>query len=99
MVLAELITAMHWHPSHIVRLTAAVRVQAMTDFRLLGVVLGLAIYNTVLLDFPLPIALYRKICDHNVGLMDLENFQPTVGKCAPRASTLCVYQMTSATTC
>lgn len=56
--------------------------QSLTDYRLLGVVLGLAIYNNVLLDFPLPIALYRKICGHEVGLSDLEDFQPTIGKCA-----------------
>ena len=28
---------------------------------LVGLVLGLAIYNAVLLDFPLPLALYRKL--------------------------------------
>lgn len=60
----------------------------MTDFRLLGVVLGLAIYNNVLLDFPLPIALYRKICGHEVGLADLEGFQPTIGKCVAALMTL-----------
>ena len=75
----------HWFTSH-GALDEADTQQAMTDFRLLGVVLGLAIYNTVLLDFPLPIALYRKICKHAVGLMDLELFQPTVGKCAARIS-------------
>jgi hypothetical protein len=37
---------------------------------LLGVALGLAMRN-VLLDVPLPIALYRKICGHEVGLSDL----------------------------
>jgi hypothetical protein len=69
----------HWFTSH-GNLDEADTQQALTDFRLLGVVLGLAIYNNVLLDFPLPIALYRKICQHEVGLMDLEQFQPTVGK-------------------
>jgi ubiquitin-protein ligase E3 A len=71
----------HWFTSH-GSLDAADTQQALTDFRLLGVVLGLAIYNNVLLDFPLPIALYRKICGHEIGLMDLEQFQPTVGKYA-----------------
>lgn len=70
----------HWVTSH-AALDESDAQQAMTDFRLLGVVLGLAIYNTVLLDFPLPIALYRKICNQKVGLGDLEKFQPTVGKC------------------
>ena len=31
------------------------------QFMLLGLVLGLAIYNRVLLDFPLPLALYKKL--------------------------------------
>lgn len=70
----------HWATAHS-SLTEADLEQSLTDFRLLGVVLGLAIYNNVLLDFPLPIALYRKICGHEVGLADLEGFQPTIGKC------------------
>ena len=71
-------------------LTEADSTQALTDFRLLGVVLGLAIYNTVLLDFPLPIALYRKICGQKVTLMDLEYFQPTVGRCVRSTLTCAV---------
>jgi hypothetical protein len=70
----------HWSSSH--TLPEGDQEQSLTDYRLLGVVLGLAIYNNVLLDFPLPIALYRKICGHEVGLGDLEDFQPTIGKCA-----------------
>lgn len=70
----------HWSSAH--ALPEGDGEQSLTDYRLLGVVLGLAIYNNVLLDFPLPIALYRKICGHEVGLSDLEDFQPTIGKCA-----------------
>lgn len=44
-------------------------------------VLGLAIYNGVLLDFPLPLALYRKILGQEVKLRDLEDMQPTLGRC------------------
>ena len=43
-------------------------------------VLGLAIYNGVLLDFPLPLALYRKILGQEVKLRDLEDMQPTLGR-------------------
>jgi hypothetical protein len=43
-------------------------------------VLGLAIYNGVLLDFPLPLALYRRILGQEVKLRDLEDMQPTLGK-------------------
>ncbi|KAL6774573.1 hypothetical protein ACKKBG_A25530 [Auxenochlorella protothecoides x Auxenochlorella symbiontica] len=49
-------------------------------FLLLGLVLGLAIYNGVLLDFPLPLALYRKILGQEVRLRDLEDMQPSLGK-------------------
>ena len=73
----------HWSSAH--ALPEGDGEQSLTDYRLLGVVLGLAIYNNVLLDFPLPIALYRKICGHEVGLSDLEDFQPTIGKCAAPA--------------
>ena len=74
----------HWSSAH--ALPEGDGEQSLTDYRLLGVVLGLAIYNNVLLDFPLPIALYRKICGHEVGLSDLEDFQPTIGKFVPSTS-------------
>lgn len=54
--------------------------EAENDFMLLGLVLGLAIYNGVLLDFPLPLALYRKVLGQEVKLRDLEDMQPTLGR-------------------
>lgn len=50
------------------------------EFLLLGLVVGLAVYNGVLLDFPLPLVLYRKILGQEVGLRDLEEMQPTLGR-------------------
>ena len=47
---------------------------------LVGLVLGLAIYNAVLLDFPLPLALYRKLLGQPAGLRDLADMDPTLGK-------------------
>jgi hypothetical protein len=47
---------------------------------LVGLVLGLAIYNSVLLDFPLPIALYKKLVGQPPTLRDLSDMEPTVGK-------------------
>lgn len=47
---------------------------------LLGLILGLAIYNRVLLDFPLPLALYKKLLSQSVGLRDLEEMQPMLGR-------------------
>ena len=54
--------------------------EAEAEFLLLGLVVGLAIYNGVLLDFPLPLALYRKILGQEVKLRDLEDMQPTLGR-------------------
>ena len=50
------------------------------EFFLLGLVVGLAVYNGVLLDFPLPIVLYRKILGQEVQLRDLEEVQPILGR-------------------
>lgn len=47
---------------------------------LVGLVLGLAIYNAVLLDFPLPLVLYSKLIGQAVGLRDLEDMDPVLGK-------------------
>jgi hypothetical protein len=34
----------------------------------------------VLLDFPLPLALYKKLLGQPAGLRDLEDMQPTLGR-------------------
>ena len=47
---------------------------------LMGLVLGLAIYNAVLLDFPLPQALYRKLLGQSCTLRDLSDMDPTLGR-------------------
>ena len=47
---------------------------------LIGLVLGLAVYNAVLLDFPLPIALYRKLLGQPTGLRDLRDMDPPLGR-------------------
>ena len=50
------------------------------EFMLVGLVLGLAIYNAVLLDFPLPLALYRRLLGQAPTLRDLEDMEPTLGR-------------------
>ena len=50
------------------------------DYYLVGAVLGLAIYNTVTLDVPLPQVVYNKLRDETVGLKDLEAWQPELAK-------------------
>ena len=50
------------------------------EFMLIGLVLGLAIYNAVILDFPLPLALYKKLLGQQTTLRDLQDMDPTLGK-------------------
>ena len=50
------------------------------EFLLFGLVVGLAVYNGVLLDLPLPLALYRKVLGQEVRLRDLEDMEPTLGR-------------------
>eukprot|EP01025_Chloroclados_australasicus_P060238 TRINITY_DN7715_c0_g1_i4.p1 TRINITY_DN7715_c0_g1~~TRINITY_DN7715_c0_g1_i4.p1 ORF type:complete len:816 (-),score=108.71 TRINITY_DN7715_c0_g1_i4:1308-3701(-) len=48
------------------------------EYKFLGVMLGLAIYNGVILDLPLPVPLYKKILNQVTVLRDLQEMQPTV---------------------
>lgn len=52
------------------------------QFFLLGLVVGLAVYNRVLLDFPAPLVLYKKLLGGPgpLGLRDLEDMQPALGR-------------------
>lgn len=50
------------------------------QYFLVGVVLGLAIYNTTILDVHLPTACYKKLLGHTVGLNDLAVFQPALAR-------------------
>lgn len=48
------------------------------QFTLIGIVLGLAIYNNVILDLHLPSVIYRKLAGKKGLLEDLKDFKPTV---------------------
>ncbi|CAO3612543.1 unnamed protein product [Cunninghamella blakesleeana] len=48
------------------------------QFFLVGLVLGLAIYNSIILDIHLPLACYKKLLDQDVELGDLAVFQPSL---------------------
>ncbi|RIA93174.1 hypothetical protein C1645_796650 [Glomus cerebriforme] len=50
------------------------------QYYLVGVVIGLAIYNSTILDVHLPLACYKKLFDMPVGLEDLKVFQPSFAK-------------------
>mmetsp|Transcript_22197 Transcript_22197/g.39990 ORF Transcript_22197/g.39990 Transcript_22197/m.39990 type:complete len:758 (+) Transcript_22197:41-2314(+) len=60
--------------------------EANLQFELFGVVLGLAIYNQVILDVKFPMALYKKLMlatrtdPAKLGLSDLMDFQPSLAQ-------------------
>ncbi|KAI8144833.1 hypothetical protein BJV82DRAFT_606431 [Fennellomyces sp. T-0311] len=50
------------------------------EFRLAGLLLGLAVYNSVILDLHLPLALYKKLMGIEVGLPELKQLDPSLGR-------------------
>jgi ubiquitin-protein ligase E3 A len=46
------------------------------NFELIGVMLALAIYNSVLLDLKFPRIIYKKLLGQNAVLQDLQEFEP-----------------------
>ncbi|KAG2197883.1 hypothetical protein INT47_003552 [Mucor saturninus] len=50
------------------------------QFFLVGVVLGLAIYNSTILDVHLPTACYKKLLHLPIGLDDMRSFRPALAK-------------------
>jgi ubiquitin-protein ligase E3 A len=49
------------------------------EYKLVGLLLGLAVYNSVILDLHFPLALYKKIMDVDIGLADLKQLDPVNG--------------------
>ncbi|XP_018560806.1 probable E3 ubiquitin-protein ligase HERC4 isoform X2 [Anoplophora glabripennis] len=43
---------------------------------LIGMILGLAIYNFTIIDIPFPLALYKKLLSEPIGLSDLKGLSP-----------------------
>lgn len=46
------------------------------EYKLVGLLLGLAVYNSVILDLHFPLALYKKLMDVPIGLSDLRQLDP-----------------------
>lgn len=46
------------------------------EYKLVGLLLGLAVYNSVILDLHFPLALYKKLMDVDIGLPDLKRLDP-----------------------
>lgn len=52
---------------------------SLNYFKLVGIVCGLAIYNSVIIDLPFPAALYKKLLKKPTDLTDLKQLHPSVG--------------------
>ena len=50
------------------------------EFELVGILLGLAIYNGIILDVHFPLVIYKKLQGEKLGLKDLMNIQPSLTK-------------------
>ncbi|KAF7722836.1 putative E3 ubiquitin-protein ligase HTD2 [Apophysomyces ossiformis] len=50
------------------------------EYKLVGLLLGLAVYNSVILDLHFPLALYKHLMNIDVGLSDLEQLDPSLGR-------------------
>lgn len=59
---------------------SAVEAEDLDNFELIGTVVGLAVYNSILLDFPFPSVLCRKLKGHECGLADLSQLQPELAR-------------------
>ncbi|CAI5746645.1 unnamed protein product [Peronospora destructor] len=54
--------------------------EATMEFELIGTLLGLAIYNAVILDVSFPHIVYKKVMGYPLGLEDLELAMPDLGR-------------------
>ncbi|KAI8813106.1 hypothetical protein BJ742DRAFT_521278 [Cladochytrium replicatum] len=50
----------------------------LEEFNLLGRLIGVAIYNGIVLDLPFPLALYKKLMSMSVGFEDLNELDPAL---------------------
>jgi len=50
------------------------------QYKLLGIIIGLAIYNNIILDIRLPLACYKRLLNYNCNLEDLREIHPQLAK-------------------
>ena len=55
-------------------------IESNLNFELIGMILGMAIYNSIILDVHLPMATYKKILGLQTNIQDLEEFNPELAK-------------------
>jgi len=49
-------------------------------YQLIGLLCGLAIYNTTIIDLPFPLGLYKKLLNKPCNLDDMREIDPQLGK-------------------
>jgi ubiquitin-protein ligase E3 A len=54
--------------------------ESESEFHLVGTILGLAIYNDVILDVHFPLVVYKKLLGGKPNLEDLKDARPQVGR-------------------
>ncbi|CAN0125362.1 unnamed protein product [Scytosiphon promiscuus] len=54
--------------------------EAQEEFELVGMLLGIAIYNGIILDVPFPLVVYKLVMGGTPTLEDLKEAQPAVGR-------------------
>ncbi|KAL5505563.1 hypothetical protein EMCRGX_G007016 [Ephydatia muelleri] len=54
--------------------------ESIDYYVLIGILCGLAIYNSVIVELPFPTALYKKLLQRPVNLSDLKELKPSVGQ-------------------
>ena len=59
--------------------TLGASLESRDEFELVGSLLGLAIYNGIILDAHFPTAIYKKLHQEKMDLQDLLEVQPSLG--------------------
>ena len=54
--------------------------ESTLEFELIGIVLGLALYNSIILDVRFPFAVYKKLLGVKVGWADLVRYNPSLAR-------------------
>jgi len=54
--------------------------ETYSEYDLVGLLLGIAIYNSIIIDFPFPIALYRKLKKLPATFADLKDLNPVLAR-------------------
>jgi hypothetical protein len=55
-------------------------VEPNINFELIGVLMGLAIFNSVLIEFPFPQACFKKLLDYPLTFEDIKEWQPEIAQ-------------------